>query len=563
MGRFLRHTNCIKDSCGSSDALAIYEEDDKLNGYCFSCGSSFNDQQLKGTTTLVANNKNTRVPTEAIENNTLFADIPHRGISKEVAEFYGVRVSLNTQNGEVDKTYIPLYVKDKLMGYKTKDRNKEFSGVRGVKSPDLFGKAAFGKPRKMIVITEGEEDAMCARQMFLSLKKDYVVVSLPTGANKNGLQSSLDWIEGHQHIVLCFDQDDPGKKITEEAIALFTPGKVKIMTFSEKDANDMLLAGKAKEFLNSLFQATIARPDGIVSSGDTWERIKNRPKVSSIPYPDGWDKINSMAYGMRIGELDTWTSGSGMGKTQVIRILEKHLLDTTDDSIGIIALEEPLEDSIEALMALELKKRISLPDVKEKITDEEMYDAWQKTAGANRVHLYDHFGSVDDDSLVIKIRYMAKALNCKYIFLDHLSIVVSEFASEGGERERIDTIMTKLKNLTQELDVWLGLVVHLRKNVGGGKSFEEGGVPNLDDLRGSGSIKQLSNNVYALSRNQQAGDDTLRNTSRLHVLKCRFTGRTGPADFLYFEDNTGWMVPVEDPEKEEEGEDDGGKRPKF
>ena len=244
-----------------------------------------------------------------------------------------------------------------------------------------------------------------------------------------------------------------------------------------------------------------------------------------------------------------------MGKTQVLRELQYHYLTTTDDNVGIIALEEPIEDSVEALMSIHLNKRIHLPDVE--VTDEEKYEAWLATSGTNRIHYYDHFGSVNDESLVSKIRYLAKGLGCNRIFLDHLSIVVSEFASDGGERELIDTIMTRLKNLTQELNVWIGLVVHLRKTSNGGKSFEEGAIPTLDDLRGSGSIKQLSNSVYALSRNQQSVCDIEKNTSLLTVLKCRFTGRTGNADSLYFNDDTGRMVkaddnmPISNPKKEE------------
>lgn len=243
-----------------------------------------------------------------------------------------------------------------------------------------------------------------------------------------------------------------------------------------------------------------------------------------------------------------------MGKTAALRELQYHLLNHTKENIGVIALEEPLVDSVEALMALHLNKRIQLPDVRETVSDEELYNAWLATSGTNRIHYYDHFGSVDDESLISKIRWMAGSLGCKYIFLDHLSIVVSEFADQGGERERIDTIMTKLKKLTQELGIWLGLVVHLRK-VGGGTSFEEGAVPSLDDLRGSGSIKQLSNSVYALSRNQQHGDEVVRNTSTIHILKCRFTGRTGVADKLYFNDSTGRLEPVEfDDEEIDDGE---------
>jgi twinkle protein len=561
MGELIRHTACPSEECGSSDAFAIYKrEDGTFNGYCYSCGKDYQHIQEDGdimTALSSASNVRTLAPKltiEEVEQRTSFGDITPRGIKEAVAEMYGVRIERDEATNKVVKWYYPLYVKDKFAGYKYKSVNKSFGSTGNAKQPDLFGKHMVGNPRKMIIITEGEDDAMAAKQMFFDKGKDYAVVSLPNGANKQGLRVNVDWLEQHQHIVLCFDQDEPGKKITKEAIDLFSPGKVKTMTFSEKDANAMLQAGKTEEFYKSLFQATAARPDGIISGADTWDRIKNRPKVDSIPYPDGWNSLNRMTYGMRIGELDTWTSGSGMGKTQVVRILQKHLLEKTEDSIGIIALEEPLEDTVEALMALEMRKRISLPDVRGTISDEEMHTAWKAVAGGNRIHLYDHFGSVDDNSLIKKITYMAKALDCKYIFLDHLSIVVSEFASEGGERERIDSIMTKLKNLTQSLGIWLGLIVHLRKTTGGGKSFEEGAVPTLDDLRGSGSIKQLSNNVYALSRDQQAEDDDLRNTSHLHVLKCRFTGRTGPADFLFFDDKTGWMTPVDNPAKSDGGE---------
>ena len=45
-----------------------------------------------------------------------------------------------------------------------------------------------------------------------------------------------------------------------------------------------------------------------------------------------------------------------------------------------------------------------------------------------------------------------------------------------------------------------------------------------------------------MSHNQQAHDKTERNTLQLHVLKCRFTGRTGQGDFLFYDDQTGRMT---------------------
>lgn len=551
MGRYLYHVGC--EACGSSDGLAVYEQDDgQVDGTCFVC-KRYTRDPLGNQEPPENNNYKREQLSKALDIFQLpIRALQDRQISREAAEHYGVRVEVSETNGEVISHYYPYTKNGKITGWKKRNiyaptKKERFVSIGDRKQCELFGQSVCGNGGKLIVVTEGECDAMAAWDMFRKKGKLYRVVSLPDGANVQSLKNNLEWLEQFETVVLCFDQDEVGQKAAKEAVELFTPGKAKIMTFSEKDPNDMLRAGKENEFYVALANANVARPDGIVSGADTWEIIKNRPKVVSIPYPEGWVGMNKMTYGIRLGELDTWTSGSGMGKTQVMRELEYHLLQNTDASIGCIKLEEPLVDSVEAIISLHLNKRIHLPDVRSTVSDDELYQAWLATAGTNRLHYYDHFGSVDEESLLSKIRYLARALDCKYIFLDHLSIVVSEFASEGGERERIDTIMTRLKKLTQELGIWIGLVVHLRKNQSGGKAFEEGAVPSVDDLRGSGAIKQLSNGVYALSRNQQHPNEYIRNTSRLHVLKCRFTGHTGPADFLHFDHDTGRMIAVPDP----------------
>lgn len=540
--------------CGSSDAMAVYDKGGVIDGYCFSCHNYVPPEAISGT----YDNKNYKarrldlIPDDQIQVLPI-RELRHRGISLAAAEHFGIRTEFNTRDGSPVACYFPYYKQGVLVGWKKRTvAEKQFVSLGNRKGCELFGQHTCGQGGKLLIITEGEYDAAAVFDILAQKGKRYKVCSLPDGANIKALQNHIEWLESFENVVLCFDQDEPGQKAAKDAAALLTPGKCRIMQFSEKDANDMLIAKKYNEFFAALSNAQQSRPDGIVSGADTWELIKNRPKVVSVPYPDDWVEMNHKTYGIRLGELDTWTSGSGMGKTQVMRQIEYHLLQNTEDSIGCIKLEEPLVDSVEAVMGIHLRKRIHLPDVRESVSEEDLYSAWLATAGTNRLHYYDHFGSVDEDSLLSKIRYMAKGLGCKYVILDHLSIVVSEFAHEGGERERIDTVMTRLKKLTQELNIWIGLVVHLRKASNGNKSFEEGAVPSLDDLRGSGAIKQLSNSVYALARNQQHPDEYIRNTSSLHVLKCRFSGRTGKADYLHFDDETGWMIPVPDPHEEEQ-----------
>ena len=545
MSNYIKHIAC---PCGeSSDAFAIYDDGEGSNGYCWKCHKYF--PTVDGDMTITETKPEREIDPQSLPCKEIGA----RMISQQTVEKYGVRTKFDTSTGEPCAWYFPYHREGKIVGWKVRLADtKSFYTLGDVRGGiELFGQHLHTNG-KMVVITEGEFDALAAYEMFKQRGKDYKVVSLPNGANAKALKPHIEWLNRFENIILCFDQDATGQQAIKKAVDLLPPGKVRTMSFNMKDANDMLLEGKTDEFIKALHSAKAERPDGIVSGSDTWEMIVNKPKVSCYPYP--WQEINTLTYGKRFGELDTWTSGSGSGKTQVFRELMYHDLVTTDYNIGIMSLEEPLTDTIEALMSIRMNKRIHLPDVREKLSKEILKDAWDSTAGTNRIHLYDHFGSVDEESLFSKIRYLAKGLDCKFIYLDHLSIVVSGYAAQGNERERIDSIMTELKRLTQELNIWIGLVVHLRKS--DTKPFELGAIPSLDDLRGSGAIKQLSNGVFAISRDQQHPDDRIRNTSQLHVLKCRFSGQTGPAGWLYFNRDTGRMEECEAPIPQVTAEDE-------
>jgi len=54
--------------------------------------------------------------------------------------------------------------------------------------------------------------------------------------------------------------------------------------------------------------------------------------------------------------------------------------------------------------------------------------------------------------------------------------------------------------------------------------------------------------VIGLERNGQAEDETERNTTKVRVLKNRFSGTTGPCCSLLYSKHTGRMVEVEEEE---------------
>ncbi len=142
---------------------------------------------------------------------------------------------------------------------------------------------------------------------------------------------------------------------------------------------------------------------------------------------------------------------------------------------------------------------------------------------------------------------MAKGLDCKWIILDHLSIVVSD-QETGDERKAIDSIMTKLRQLVQETGVGLFLVSHLRRP--SGKAHEDGGQISLAELRGSASIAQLSDMVIGLERDQQNDNEQIRNTTTVRILKNRYAGLTGACCYLKYDKITGRMREVPKPQED-------------
>lgn len=541
-------------ACNSSDAVQIFEQaDGRRDAFCFACDTSYKSHQVEGLTVTEMNTtapNHSHVSLEDIYNLPL-QGIPDRGLSEETLEHFGVRVVSDPEGKIITHYYPHVNSNRELVGYKKRNvKDKTFSKVGNTKNSILFGQNVCPSNRKLF-ITEGELDCMALYQMFKErageAKKHLhpSVVSVSNGASSiKQVVDQMDFLKRFAEIIIVFDSDEAGQKGAEKlAQALELP--VKIARLEKKDVCDMIAEGLSNElFFAVMKEAQPYQPDGVVNAADSFDRYKNRKSAECFNYPDAFATLNEKTYGWRFGSLVTITSGSGMGKTQLKREIQYDVLKNTEFKIADISLEEDVGDTIEGLMALELEKRIHLPDVE--ISEEEERAAFDKLFSDERVEMYDHFGGCSDEELISRINYMSKVLGCRVFFLDHLSIVISDGANEGDERRRIDNLMTKLAKTVKALDIVIFMIVHLKK-APQGKSFEEGYVPTSDDLRGSASIKQLSWDVIAVSRNQQDTDPIRKNTSQLHVLKCRFSGDTGGAGHLFYDQNTGRMLASGDP----------------
>lgn len=540
-----------EQGCGSSDATAEYDDGSK---FCYSCKQYFpptsKEEEVESLHEVVARTDfKLGLTITDIAGLPIATGIPDRGLDGKTCEKFEIHVEFDEATREPLNYYYPVTKGGKVTGFKKRPANeKKFSSIGDTKAPELFGQWRAGSGGKMVVVTEGEYDAMAATQMLAELGKNYRVVSLPHGANVKDLKTNLEWLENFDTIVLNFDNDKAGEEVLAKAVDLFTPGKVKVMKLPTKDANDLLLNGRPIEYLQALNNAAVYKPDGIVNLSDSWDLMFKDEDRESIPYP--WDGMNKMLYGLRSREIVTLTSGSGMGKSAITRELTHWLLKTTKDKVGVLALEESVGRTSWGIVSVEANLPLSIREERKGVPKEDIQRWFDATIGTGRVEALDHFGSTEHESLLSRVRYLIKALDCKWIILDHLSIIVSAMDDVGDERKTIDTIMTKLRQLTEETGAGLILVSHLRR-VSGDKGHEQGHEVSLAHLRGSQAIAQLSDAVVAAERNQQSDNPKEANLTLLRVLKNRYAGIVGKCTYLYYSHETGRLSEVMKDEKDE------------
>jgi twinkle protein len=415
---------------------------------------------------------------------------------------------------------------------KVRRAGKSFSVTGDLKTAGLFGQHLWREGGKRVIITEGEIDCMSIAQV---LGLTWPVVSLPTGAagGKKALAKALSWLNGYDSVILCFDNDEAGQAAVEACAPLFGPGKVKIVTLPRKDANEMLVSKEVKMLTSALWEASTWRPEGILHGETLWEEIIRDDICKSVPWP--WKGLNDKLAGIRTGELVTITAGTGTGKSAVVREIAHHLL-SMGEAVGYLGLEEPVKRTALGVIGIELQKPLAQdPYLVPEDVLKEAFDLLMPKA----VFL-DHWGSLGTGHLLAQIRYMAVGMDCRWIVLDHISIVVSsqeEVSGSLGERQVIDKVMTELRLLCHELDIGMLVVSHLKRPKD--KGHEDGAQTSLSQLRGSAAIGQLSDAVVGLERDQQASSDEERNTTVVRVLKNRFNGQTGIACNLRYHALTG------------------------
>lgn len=511
-----------------------------------------------------------------------FRDIPARNITKETCEKFGVRAGISEVDGKsIDTVYFPSYnQKGKITGYKRQDLTKDksekghWSAVGSVSiSNKLFGQEVAEKvqrKRNSLVETEGEWDTLSCYQSMVDQVKgtkfagmEPFVVSIPLGT-ANAVEANLHNMEFVQSFdSVCFFYDDdyctPAEKLkgivkgheAREAVASALIGSnisMFVLSTSDgyKDASDMLQAGKSDELAKLVqFGKRAFSAEKIVRAADISleEILEPRPEGIYVPeFPELMEKI----HGFRKGELVLLTSPSGVGKSTVVSKFSSAIMKA-GERVGMIYLEETNKETMQRMIAGELK--VNFNKFKNNPLSVASHDdiaaARQCIVDNDQLIMLGHFGSLPISELMAKIKHMHLVEKCGYIFIDHLSVVISGSAIDN-ERKELDIVMTELAAFCAANQVGIIAISHIKRlesadlKAPKGKEDEPFWVRVTKEMmRGSAALEQLSWIVIGLE--PEIMPDRKRGRVRLTSLKNRPWSYLGECDTFTMDDTT-WEV---------------------
>lgn len=515
------HLPCPK--CPSSDGYSI---NDRGWGKCFVCYANVNEDAQEDSSPPEKSMSKSKRP---LVTGGEVIPLRKRKLTEETLKKFGYFIG-EYKGKKVHVAPYKAIESGNTVAQKLRFSDKGFITTGEFKAQEiqLFGQHLWPKGGKRVVVTEGEIDAMSVSQ---AQGNKWPVVSVPNGAQgyADPIKANLEWLSSFEEVVLLFDMDEPGQQHVKEAAELFAPGQAKIAQLPLKDPNEMLVAGRDKELISSLWNAKEFRPDGLVEIDDIIDQIE-KPVEWGLPWC--FPTLTQYTYGRRDGEVYGFGAGTGVGKTDCFTQQIEYDVNVLGMKVGVVYLEQMPGETGIRIAGKAARKQFHIPDGD--WTVEERREAVATLKG--KVTFYDSFGQTEWEVVANKIRYMVVAKGIKLIFLDHLTAM----ADTANEKESLEQIMKEMAGLAKELGCIIHFISHLTTPEG--KPHEEGGRVMIRHFKGSRAIGFWSYFMFGLERDQQAEDPKVAQTTTFRILKDRYTGQsTGKTIPLGYDGDTGML----------------------
>ena len=557
----------------SMDNFHWYGDED--GGYCHKCGFTIPSDEYKDL-----NNEESSKPVKpkgekilskdyrkdieskaltpeevvGINKNTL-AELPKnvpvfRGIERDLYKEAGVRWIVNSEN-KPTHMYVPTFVQgsDDATGYhirKIDPNNPTVKPENPFRSIGYVGAGNkfFGQTNateKTLIICGGQIDALTVKQMLSKDKynKSVTVVSTNIGEPNTvkTIASQYDWVDSHEKIILCMDNDPAGEEAFQAIIKVLDNDKVFKANLRHKDPNKYLELQDATSLNKDVYwQVTPIQSYGIADSGDILAKMYEEAEFERVPLPKFMGDLDwHFNGGFNRGEIINVVAPPSVGKTTVVSELTtdwvincpyRMLIISMEDSLASYGFKTASRLTGTNMLAMRTpKEKVDFIKKNEKIVLEYFYD----DNGVPRFDIMDKIPA-SLDMLKKAIERAVKVNGARVIVLDPLTKLL---ASKSNEEQA--SWMDWEENMVRDYGVILLNVLHTRKTASGQAANSRGAKYNEEDIRGSSTIAGTATITILLNRDKLSKCDIEINTIYVDIPKNRPNSKTGEdvAKFFY------------------------------
>jgi twinkle protein len=189
-------------------------------------------------------------------------------------------------------------------------------------------------------------------------------------------------------------------------------------------------------------------------------------------------------------EVTVFAGSNGSGKSLILGQIALEFVDN-GSKVLVASLEMPPVTTLARMTRQAIGQNFPSD------TQIEQFMKWQ----LDKFYLYNHVGNLDQWQVIALCRYAALELGCSHIVIDSLMKCTKGETDYDGQKDFINALC----EVAKEVDIHILLVHHVRK------SADENHEAGKFDLKGSGSISDLADNVLIINRNRKKERETYNN----------------------------------------------------
>jgi twinkle protein len=406
------------------------------------------------------------------EESPASAFFKSRGITKKTIDKYKIAVGQ-------DSIVFPYLCKSELVMYKTRSlKEKKFFASKDTESI-LFGWQVMPENARAVIITEGEIDAMSFYE------QGYPCLSVPFGGGggkkQKWIENEFDRLQQFDQIFLALDMDEQGAIATSEIIERLGRHRCMIVPLPMKDANECHMAGI--DLSTVIEKSKTLDPEELKSVYDIYDDVYNYffpVEGSDIGMRTPWPKMGDLVL-FRKGEVSIWTGINGHGKSQALGHV---CVDGISQGYNVCIASMEMKPSHLVGRMIRQQGGCNNPTAE--------YLQMNMDKLQDNLWLFKARGTARVEKIFEVFKYARARYGVDVFVID--SLAKCGFAEDdyNGQKGFVD----KICEFAEEHDVHVHLVTHSKKKA------NEKEAPGKMDVKGSGAITDMVDNVFSVWRNK-------------------------------------------------------------